>query len=275
MPLFIWILLCLLFQVASGAETVQKSSIPEKISGWIKVAPPHVGSEAWNAAVGSEYEWTVDTKEGLPVAHRRDPKAEQASAALPLVVKRARGPHPEPGEIRSIKVVDGWLVSYNPEDGGGSLWWYGADGRQGYKVSNDQIRQFLPARRGLFALEGLEQVKESRGQIVQLQRNAQGQWTSTRFFDLERAPEVGMVESGGFLVCTIDSLVRVSLDKTQTVLLPNAFWTGLSPRSIAVSERGDIYLGMRHGVAQIYPFNRAYVAEWFLPNLEFLHAKPK
>ena len=270
-----WLLCCLTFLSLPGEKIVRKSSVPEYIADWIKVSPPKMGSDAWSAANSSEYEWQVGMKDGRPVAHRRDPKAEEASA-LPLVVKRARGPHPEPGEIHAYQVNDGWLVAYNAGEGGGSLWWYGPDGRQSYKVSNDQICQFLPNKRSLFALEGLAKLNQSRGQIVQLQQNAQRQWMAYRFVDLGHAPDVGMIDrDGNFIVSATDTLIQVHPDKTQTVLLSKVFWEGLSPHSIAISPRGDIYLGMRHGVSQIYPLNHAYVAEWFLPNRDFVHAKPK
>jgi len=276
MFLFPWLLFCTTLSFSPGAKAFQKSSVPAYISDWIKVAPPKVGSEAWNAAGASETEWQVEMKEGRPAAHLRNRKAEEASA-LPALIKRNRSAHPEPGEIHSVAVSDGWLIAYNPGDGSGGLWWYAADGRQRYKISNDQIGQFLPTKRGeIFALEGLAQGRSSRGQIVQIQRSGQGQWLSSQFVDLGHAPEVGMIDKdGSFLGCAADTLIRVQPDKTQTVLVAKAFWEGLSPRSIAVSPTGDIYLGMHEGVAQIYPFSRAYVAEWFLPNRDFVHVKSK
>jgi hypothetical protein len=272
---FTWLLVSILSPLVPGGATVQKSGIPESLHSWVKAAPPKVGSEAWDAANSSEYEWQVEMKDGQPFAHRRNRKAEEA-AALPALIKRTRGLHPEPGEIHSIKVTDGWLVAYDAGEGGGSLWWYGPDGRQSYKVSNDHITQFLPANRSLFALEGQSGFNASRGQIVQLKLNDQGQWLSTQFVDLHHAPDVGMVDSGGdFIVSTTENVVRIHPDKTETVLIPKVFWTGLTPRSIAVSSTGDIYLGMRHGVSLIYPLKGAYVADWLLPNKDFLRAKPK
>ena len=196
---------------------------------------------------------------------------------MPLVVRRAHGAHDEPGEIHSVQVTDGWLVAYNAGEFGGSLWWYGADGRQRYKVSNDRICQFLPTKRGgLFALEGLAHLNLSRGQIVQIKQNGQGQWISTQFVDLGHAPDVGTIDGdGNFIVSATDTLIKVQPDKTQKVLIEKAFWAGLYPHSIALSPSGDIYLGMRHGVSLIYPLNHAYVAEWFLPNRDFVRARHK
>ena len=99
---------------------------------------------------------------------------------------------------------------------------------------------------------------------------------SSRFADLGHAPYVGMAVTGGdFLVCTTDNLVMVHPDQTQTELVSKAFWNGLYPRSIALSPTGDIYLGMRHGVALVYQRDHTYVADWLLPNRDFVRAKPK
>jgi len=267
-----WFLLCMMLLFSSVAATAQKSSLPEYLNDWIKGVPPRMGTESWEAANASEYEWIVEMKNGRPAAHLRNKKAEEASA-LPPLIKRTRGPHPEPGEIHSYKVVDGWLIAFSPTEGGGSLWWYGEDGRQSYKVSNDHIVQFLPNNRALFALEGQASFNSSRGQIVQIRQNGQGQWMSGQFVDLGSAPDVGMVDSNGdFIVSTTEKLVRIHPDKTETVLVPKVFWTGLSPHSIATSPIGDIYLGMRQGVAIVFPLNKAYQANWLLPNKSFLRA---
>ncbi len=275
MFLYSWFLFCMTLTFSPGMGAVQKPAMPEYISDWIKVSPPKVGSDMWNTAAASEYEWQVEIKGGLPAAHLRNRKAEEA-AALPALVKKNRSAHPEPGEIHSVPVSDGWLISFNPGDGSGGLWWYSADGRQRYQISKDQVRQFLPTKRGeIFALEGLVQGNRSRGQIVQIQRNGQGQWLSSSFVDLGHAPEVGMFDQeGNFLICATDALIRVQTDKTLTVLVSNAFWDGLSPHSIAVSSAGDIYVGMHQGVSQIYRLNGAYVVEWFLPSRDFIHVRP-
>lgn len=271
---FSWLLCCLTFLSLPNALPAQKA-IPESIHSWIKVAPPKVGSDEWSAARASSYEWQVSMKDGQPFAHRRNARAE-ATDGLPPLIKKTRGPHPQPGEIHSYQVPDGWLISFNPGDGLGGLWWYGQDGRQSYQISNDQIIQFLPTRRAIYALEGVAGAKQARGRIVQIQRNAQGQWLSSTFADLGHMPEVGMIDrDDNFLVCATDALIQVKPDQTQTVLVEKAFWDGLSPRSIAISSLGDVYLGMHQGVSLVYKLKDAYVTEWFLPNKDFLLAKPK
>jgi hypothetical protein len=269
------LILCIVSPFASGEERTHKSTIPEYLSAWLKVPPPSYDSSAWYAANYSEYEWQVGRKNGRPVAYRRDLKAEAADA-LPAVLRRADGKPDERGRVHAVKVSDGWLVGYNAGEWGGSLWWYAAEGQQRYKISDDQIVQFLPTTQGLYALEGVAHMSISRGKVVQLQQNAQGRWISVRFVDLGKSPEVGLVEGdGSLLISTTANLVLIHPDKTRTVLLPTVFWQGLYPGSIALGPNGDIYLGMRHGVSRIHQVNHKYVADWLLPNTEFVHVKAK
>lgn len=271
-----WLLFCMTLLTFPGEKAIQKQlSAPESLYSWVKVIPPKPGSPELDDAAKSEYEWQVEMKGDKPTAHRRNVKSEEATA-LPAFIKRTRGPHPEPGEIHSMQVTDGWLVSFNAGESGGSLWWYANDGRQSYKVSNDQIIQFLPAKRGLFALEGVERFNSQRGQIIQIQQNNQGQWMTSTFYDLGHTPDVGMIVTGGdFLVSTTENLVRVHPDKTATVVLPKVFWNGLAPRSIMISPAGDIYLGMHLGVSIVYPHRQGFDADWLIPSKEFLFTKPK
>lgn len=275
MPAYPWLLFCMTLLSFPGEKAIQKINAPESLYSWIKVIPPKPGSQELDDAARSEYEWQVEMKGDKPTAHRRNVKAEEANA-LPPLIKRTRGPHPEPGEIHSVQVTDGWLISFNAGESGGGIWWYGNDGRQSYKVSNDQVVQFLPAKRGLFALEGVEHFNSERGQILQIQQNNQGQWMTSTFYNLGHAPDVGMILTGGdFLVSTNQTLVRVHPDKTETVLIPKVFWTGLAPRSIAISSAGDIYLGMHQGVSIVYPLKQGFGADWLIPSKEILLTRPK
>ena len=57
---------------------------------------------------------------------------------------------------------------------------------------------------------------------------------------------------GTLTVATDDRLLRVHLDTRKIdVLLANAFWGGLYPNLIVVGPSGAVYLGMRHGVAEV------------------------
>jgi len=53
------------------------------------------------------------------------------------------------------------------------------------------------------------------------------------------------------------------------VLLQHAFCGGLYPVSILVAPSGVVYIGMRHGVAEVVKTGAAYKAHWLIPNREF------
>lgn len=51
-----------------------------------------------------------------------------------------------------------------------------------------------------------------------------------------------------------------------SILLRNAFWDGLYPNSIVVSETVDILIGMRHGVVRISTNSKV---DWLIPDSPF------
>ena len=108
-----------------------------------------------------------------------------------------------------------------------------------------------------------------------MSRSSNGIWTAAKWADLKDAPRVGLVEpDGSILIATIKRLIRVHPDKSEEVLVSDAFWWALYPNSIVRTSAGDIYLGMRHGIVRL----KAGVAgktEWLLPNKQFIDAKPR
>ncbi len=269
-----WLLLCFaipLTQLTLYAQSRHASALPEDLSVWLKVPPPKDFSDPWYVAnYDTQHEWQVDIKNGRPVAHLKKTN-QQVKSILPFVLKRDTK---MPGELQAYKVRDGWLLGFNAGEWGGSLWWYSANGKQRYRISYDQITQFLPTKRGLFALEGLAHMSLSFGQIIEIRRDKKGHWTSSRFVDLGHAPYVGVVDSAGnFIVSTTHNVIEVHPDKIQNVLLPVVFWSCFYPRSIALGPSGDIYLGMRHGVVRIHAVNFTYTADWLLPNKDFVNAR--
>jgi hypothetical protein len=74
---------------------------------------------------------------------------------------------------------------------------------------------------------------------------------------------------GTLIVATQFRLVRVHpATKKVDVLIGDAFWAGLRPNSLIVSQ-GAIFIGMRHGVAKVEKQGRAYQVKWLLPVPDF------
>lgn len=254
---------------------------PADLSKWLRREPPTRGDDRWFA---SNYDiahvWIVYMAQGRPSARLRVPKRENGSPYLerqeaypkmPFVVPHGTAKEGLAGEWCSVQVENGWIIGFNAGEWGGALWWFAPDGKERYKISDDQVIGFFKTEAGIFALEGLAHRRRSRGQIVRLQKDSTGHWRSSQHVDLDGAPEVGVLDSMGLLtVATHDRLLRVNLaTKAIDVLLKDAFWGGLCPVSMILTPSGTVYIGMRHGVAGVEKRSGSYTAHWLIPNPDF------
>ncbi len=275
---FSWLLVFALIPPAIGAAS---PDYPADLSKWVKTDPPRVGDDRWFTANHDvEHVWTVYMAADRASARLRAANRERGSAyperqesypRMPFVVVQGSAQEGNAGEWFSVQASDGWIIGFNAGEWGGGLWWYSPDGKRRYKISDVQVVGFFKTDAGLFALEGIAHMSISRGQIVKLVKGAPGRWMSSRFVDLGGAPEVGVVAPDGLLtVATHDRLLRVNLvTKGMEVLLANAFWGGLYPTSMVIAPSGAVYIGMRHGVAEVEKAGGAFRAKWLIPTVEF------
>ena len=267
--------------IASGAFAGSFDS-PAYLSDWVARKPPESGEDRWlDANNDAEHEWVVYLVKDRPMVRLWKEKSGEAakyldrrnsSPSMPFKVPLGSMKEGLAGEWSSVEVEDGWLVGYNAGEWGAWLWWFSPDGTKRYQISKDWVVGFFKSKAGLFALAGIDSV----GQVVRLSKGKDGQWHSEKFIDMRGGPEVGVIGADGTLtVATNDRLLRVDLTgKKIDVLLKNAFWGGLYPESMILTESGDIYVGMRHGVAKIEKMKRSYQVKWLLPNLEFDRPRP-
>ena len=172
------------------------------------------------------------------------------------------------GRLSFIKVVDGWLIGRDEGEWGGDLWWYAADGKKHYKISDEQVRSFVQTKEGLFAFEGLAHMGLNIGHILTLNQNKKGRWKSEESIDTKGVPEAFAIDKNGdFLIVTPNRLLRVGQNKKIDVLVNGAFWYGLYINSLVIAPNGSIYIGMVQGVARVRPQEKQEaIVEWLLPN---------
>jgi hypothetical protein len=198
------------------------------------------------------------------------PERQEAYPKLPFEVPQGSAKEGLAGEWFSAQVADGWIIGYNAGEFGAGLWWFSPDGTTRYKISEDQVVGFFKTNAGVFALEGIGH-GVPQGRIIRLTQGKDGRWSAEPFVDLKGAPETAVLSAERILtVATNDRLLRVHLETRKVdVLLSNAFWGGLYPKSMIVAPSGTVYLGMRHGVARVEKQGEAYHAKWLLPSREF------
>jgi hypothetical protein len=252
---------------APQKETIQTPAPPSVLSRWIVTEPPVENSDRWYAANYSHREWSVFMSQG-----RAD------VAPLNNTDDRAKFTFTPPkyfhGFVHASKVDDGWIVGLSEGEFGASVWWYSLDGEEHYKISDDQIQCFISSQKGLLALQGLSHKGYSHGSVIRFVFGADKKWYSETFVELTEAPDAGtLAPDGSLLVVTTQQLLKISLDKKIEVLLGQVFWAGLYPNSI-VLDASAIYVGMRHGVAQIVQQDNGYRVFWLLPDQAAVDALP-
>jgi hypothetical protein len=259
---------------------------PTELSKWLEYDPPEVSDARWFAANNdSKHEWVVFPNGVRPSVRSRVVKEEKGThfpfwqesyPPMPFRVPRGSAQDGLSGEWFSIKVSDGWIIGYNAGEWGGALWWFSPDGKKRERISRDQVIGFFETKAGLLASEGLAHGFRSVGQIVRLAKGSDGRWRSERFVDLNAAP-VAAVLSGdaNLIVATTNRLLRVDLPSRKVyVLVDHGFWGGLYPKSMMIAPSGEIYLGMRHGVAKFAKVDGIYRTRWLVPDTSFDRPPP-
>ncbi len=161
-----------------------------------------------------------------------------------------------------IKVDDGDLVDFNLGEWGASLYWFSNNGQNKYKISDDEINQFVARGKDIFAIEKPAGSVHG-GSILQLQK-IDNKWAAVRYLELSTPPNrIAVDETGNFIVITLNSLLRISPQPGITHLIEDAFWQiYLIPNSMVIKDN-VVYIGMRVG---IFKYNLVTnKQEWLMP----------
>ncbi len=189
-----------------------------------------------------------------------------------------------------IPVEDGWIVAFNAGEFGAGVWWYSANGKERYKVSEDQVRYFYKKGDRIFAIAGIAHLAMLRkGYFVEFKKNKKGDWTSHIVADLEGYAYVtafssddtslfaatNYVFAGELFFESHSRLIKVSLTGTVETWVADAFWEHIvrkyenslySKANSIVQDpnTGDIYLGLPVGVAKVSAISDHRVS-WLVP----------
>jgi hypothetical protein len=246
------------------------------ISEWKEVTVPpkaqYVDYMLWEySASYSPHEWQVLSKDGMPHAKVRD------TAAYPFVTPPFTARTKELSSIGdALQVEDGWLVGFNQGEWGGALYWFSADGRNSYKMSDHQIVDLFLHRNVIHAIEGLSHLGLSRGSLISISRsNDQSQWKAKTLLKLPQAPDALSILSNGHLLLTLsDSIVDVSPDYSLTTVLSEAVFRQLYVNSSALStNETKLYLGMRQFVGELDL--QTQKLRLLIPSDDYLHKLPQ
>jgi hypothetical protein len=232
------------------------TSAPPVPPGWALTAVP-AAKKCGNL---SRNEWVAHAAAGVVEVALR----EKGTAEDPLPFKVSGKARDGLGGTRHVRAVDdGWLVGFDAAEVGGALWWFDMTGERRVKLSDGNIIGFVElGGEGVVALSGFARGGFSRGQALRVRRA--GEWTATRWIDLDSAAEAFALESrDSLLVLTTTGIFRVTAcgDVTRVAL---ADYDALYPTSLAVDPHGVIYVGMRHYVTRFLPVSGSKLREEWL-----------
>jgi hypothetical protein len=264
-----------------AALSVQLNAAPRSynpdLSKWQEVTLPPASQAAdrdnfFNAANNASVEWQIRKIGNTISAHQSENLVRKSSARLNFVPKAEH--FTEAWAVQ--RVDDGWLVGFNQGEFGGALYCFSNDGRQKYKISDDQIVDFMSTSQGIIAIQGLAHIWLSEGSLIRIARNPDThRWQAITIRKLTQAPEAFLHLSDGTLIIVLsDSLISLTPENKQTSLLESSGWGVLYPSSIATdADESKIYIGMRQFVAEFdLPTHKL---RYLIPDLKLLHRLPK
>jgi hypothetical protein len=154
-------------------------------------------------------------------------------------------------ETAFMRVDDGWLTGFNVGEFGAALYWFSRDGQQQYKISDHQVVDFLSRADGIYAIEGLGHMGESRGSLIRIFRaEPGGRWQVSTVVELPGDPcTVSSRRDGTMFITSPDSIVAVAPDRKVTTLLHDPRWYRPTSAVLSADEQ-KLYLGMEYFVGE-------------------------
>lgn len=259
--------------LASAAEL----EYPREVAQWQEVGvPPDPHSGAWmvwfHSANYSDHEWRVLIERGQIAA--------QLTAAQPPAQRERPEFTPKVGQFRGAssftRVDDGWLVGFNRGEFGAALYWFSAEGKRNYKISDHQVADFFSQPDGWYAIEGLAHLTSSQGSVIRITRPQPHEpWQASTVAKLPFAPYAVSVRRDGTMLITLsDALVSVGTDGKVATLLADAPWGSLYPNSSVLSPgEQKLYIGMRQFVGEFDLATKKL--RLLIPSDAFLNKLPK
>jgi len=239
------------------------------VTKWVEVLRPTEPAEhdiLYYAMDSADAFWVVTKDGGKVKAHLFGWREFLSSVALtPPFLPRAENF----SNYKAFHVSDGWLVGFNEGEFGAALYWFSNSGLEKYKVSDDQVEDFLPTPTGLIAIQGLAH-GDSDGSIVRLDKNEKnGRWISSEVKHLPAAPQAVMrADDGRLFLALSDSLVVLTPDNQLETLVKPTDWVRAD--SIVTSADGSkIYVGTLQYVFEYDTQTKRH--RYLVPDLSFVH----
>lgn len=251
---------------------------PHQVARWHEITVPSAANTGdrmvWSYAANySKHAWRVFADHGQICAALTSPWRTGPTGQRPPFTPRTDRFQ---GGQAFAAVDDGWLVGFNEGEFGAALYWFSRDGKQNYKVSDDQVVAFFVIADELYAIQGLAHLSLSSGSVIRIAKPLPfARWRASEVTKLPFAPYAISVRRDGTMLITLsDSLVSIGRDHQVTTLMSNVPWDGLYPNSSILSyDEHTLYIGMRQFVGE-FDISKKKL-RLLVPSTRFLNKLPK
>ncbi|HEX4859823.1 MAG TPA: hypothetical protein VFV07_01215 [Rhizomicrobium sp.] len=165
---------------------------------------------------------------------------------------------------KTIALGKGRLEGIDRGEWGGELDWIAPDGSR-TTLLKDDIHGLVPIASGILVLAGLDHLGISRGSLYLVAPSDGAPAPPREIAKLAASADTYAVASdGSVLVLTSEGLYRTS-PEGDTKKVAALDTSEIGALSLAVSENGTVYVGMRHYIVALIPRGGAYEQQWWGP----------
>ncbi len=176
----------------------------------------------------------------------------------------------EMSTYKAFRVRDGWLVGFNEGEFGAALYWFSRDGQRNYKISDDQVVDFMSTPQGVVAIQGLDHLNLNIGSLIGIAPDPKtGRWTATEIMNLPGAPESFVrLNDGRIFLALGESLAVMTSDNQLETLVTPTDW--VRPDSIVASaDASKIYVGALQYICEYDVTTKRF--RYLVPELSFVN----
>jgi hypothetical protein len=222
--------------------TAKSPDYDPDVTKWVEIKRPKDPHYA-DVADAFDWQWIVARRGNKVYAH-----VVGWREVLKWLIARApfvpRVNNPEFVDYKAFHVRDGWLIGFNEGEFGAALYWFSNDGLRNYKISDDQVVDFMNTPHGILAIQGLAHMGFNFGSVIQIAEESKtGRWTSIELKSLPEEPQSFLrLNDGRMFIVLYSSLVLLNPDNHLETLTESALWT--RPDTIVASpDARRVYVG--------------------------------
>lgn len=156
-----------------------------------------------------------------------------------------------------LKIKEGKIIGIDNGEWGGELYFQSKDGGKKIKIMSGNIVDIFKFKNKIYIAEGLAHLGSSSGAIYEVTKNGD-EFAHKKILNFEsNAPAVIANFRDKTYMVSNKSFYEIDLEKgTYIKLFGNQFWWALYPKSMAVFNEKNIFIGIRGGIVKINSVDR-------------------